>query len=355
MAEEPALPGAARALLRPVARQLLSRLFLGDPQAGTRRVFRHGGSEGLDGFPDLRRSVKAYARLWEERESLGKQDVGVLSEFLDVNDYPRGVRGTLRDAVTYLLVSLLSDSSGWSPAQSNEVFQLDLAALLSARPGAAPRPLDDETAHPLVRIVAALEDLGPGTRAAARRKARSKRTWSAVGASTRRFTEEEDRRRIERDLEELLPGFAGRALVRDGQGAAGRIPGAARALGRPRARPRGRRRRRRAYPDSIGGRRCLAIVRRIAAPDYRLRIMQNDGPAGAPSCVSTRTSPDGVPGLPPGPRGARRLRSQPLRGPSERTRTSRQMANSGNPAARWSVDLPATPDFAPMRPSSCRR
>ena len=38
------------------------------------------------------------------------------------------VRGTLRDAVSYLFVELLADSALWTPEQSNTVYQLDLIA-----------------------------------------------------------------------------------------------------------------------------------------------------------------------------------------------------------------------------------
>src|SRR5258708_39942064 len=54
-------------------------------------------------------AVKAYARVWQDREALGREDVKALAEFLETNDYPGAVRRTLRDAVTYLFVSLLAD------------------------------------------------------------------------------------------------------------------------------------------------------------------------------------------------------------------------------------------------------
>jgi uridine phosphorylase len=47
-----------------------------------------------------------------------------------VTSTPR-IRGTFRDAVSYLWVELLADSSLWTPAQSNGVYTLDLPALLT--------------------------------------------------------------------------------------------------------------------------------------------------------------------------------------------------------------------------------
>jgi hypothetical protein len=223
-------------------------------------------------------AVKAYARLWQDREALGREDVKALSEFLEVNDYPGAVRGTLRDAVTYLFVSLLADTSGWTPEQSNEVFRLDLAALLaSGAPQRSLRP-DDDTRHPLVRLVAVLDDLEAwharrGDRQAAleARLERLRRLFSA-------FTEDEDRARIEKDLEQRLPAFAavpwfamGKAQLAEFVERAdfsGDLP-RARAIAQEGAR---------SSPASVGGKRCLAIVKRIEAPDYQVRIMQTDGP-----------------------------------------------------------------------------
>src|SRR6266508_3880176 len=163
-------------------------------------------------------AVRAYRRLWPEREALGREDVKALSEFLELNSYPRGVRGTLRDALSYLFAAHLADTSGWSPAQSNEVFRLDLQGLLRSGEERSVSPtrqsrsgdgaLDDDRVHPLVRLAAVLDDLeawhqGRGEREGAfeARLERLRRLFTA-------YSEEEDRRRIEKDLEERLSSVA---------------------------------------------------------------------------------------------------------------------------------------------------
>jgi uncharacterized protein YfaS (alpha-2-macroglobulin family) len=290
-------------------------------------------------------AVKAYARVWQDREALGREDVKALAEFLEVNDYPGAVRGTLRDAATYLFVSLLADSSGWTPAQSNEVFRLDLAALLAS--GGAPRSLrlDDGDRHPLVRLVAALDDLeawhaSHGGREAAleARLERLRRLFSA-------FTENEDRALIEKDLEERLPAFAGVPWFAMGKAQlaefverpdlSGDLP-RARAIAQEGAR---------SSPASVGGRRCLAIVRRIEAPDYQVRTMQTDGPGKRSILVLHRN--------------VRRLQFRAYRlDLAERVRSARnvytilpngaeieKLTRAGSPADEWAVALPETPDY----------
>ncbi|HEX7251366.1 MAG TPA: hypothetical protein VF376_00700, partial [Thermoanaerobaculia bacterium] len=153
-------------------------------------------------------ALRAYLRLWKEREALGRENVQSLAEFVDVNDYPAGIRDTVRDAVTYFLAAHLSDASGWSPAESNEVFRLDLSRLLrDDRASTEATRLDSESVHPLVKVVAALADLeawrGERREREAAFEARLERLRRLVAA----FTEEEDRGKIEKDLEDRLPGM----------------------------------------------------------------------------------------------------------------------------------------------------
>nr|HRC86055.1 hypothetical protein [Thermoanaerobaculia bacterium] len=74
---------------------------------------------------------KAFLEVFRRRESWGGEALGKMAEYLVPNNYPPRIRGTLRDAVTYLWVELLADTSGWTPAQSNDVYQLELEDLLA--------------------------------------------------------------------------------------------------------------------------------------------------------------------------------------------------------------------------------
>ena len=290
-------------------------------------------------------AVQAYARVWQDREALGREDVKALAEFLEANDYPGAVRGTLRDAATYLFVSLLADTAGWTPEQSNEVFRLDLAALLAS--GAAPRSLrlDDGDRPPLIRLVAALDDLeawhaSRGDREAAleARLEKLRRLFSA-------FTQDEDRARIEKDLEERLPAFAGVPWFAMGKAQLAEFverPDVSGDLARARAIAQEGAR---SSPASVGGRRCLAIVKRIEAPDYQVRAMQTDGPGKRSILVLHKN--------------VRRLQFRAYRlDLDERVRSARnvysilpsgaeteKLTRSGAPADEWTVALPATPDY----------
>ena len=161
---------------------------------------------------------RAFVEAWGLRAELGDLPVSRLSRFLEPNTYPTGIRGTLRDAVSYLFVELLADSSLWSPAESNDLFRIDFDALLEGDPAAsAALKLDDPAVHPLVALGAVLDDLeawhtGNGQPEAdlEARLERARRLHAA-------FTDTPKRASIQADLETRLPAFRGVAWWAEGK------------------------------------------------------------------------------------------------------------------------------------------
>ena len=47
---------------------------------------------------------RVFADIWQSREEWGREGLGKLAEYVAQNNYPPRIRGTLRDAVTYLWV-----------------------------------------------------------------------------------------------------------------------------------------------------------------------------------------------------------------------------------------------------------
>jgi hypothetical protein len=216
------------------------------------------------------------ARVWSEREAWGATSIGELSRYIQQNSYPPRIRGTLRDAVTYLWVELLADTSLWRPEQSADVYRLDLPALL-AGPEAQP-DLDDPRVHPLDKIAFLTADLE-------RWHAEARRPEAALEAfleRTRRlhdsFTRDDDRDTIREALAARLDAFdrslpwwaAGRAeLARMTQ-----ADDAPDALVRAHALALAGFER---HPTTIGGQRCEHVVRSIEAPSYSVQGMAADG------------------------------------------------------------------------------
>jgi uncharacterized protein YfaS (alpha-2-macroglobulin family) len=287
---------------------------------------------------------KAYRRTWDRRAALGKLPVGALAEYVDPNNYPKDVRGTLRDAVSYLLVELYADSSLWTPEQSNGVYQLNLAALLATEGPDADAKLADPAAHPIEKLVAILGDLeswhGGEHQRAAQLEARLERLRRLHAA----FSEGTDRAAIRKDLEERLPryrdaswwsmGMAELAGFRKSEVAPDNLIRArAAALEGFRA-----------YPQSPGGRRSSGIIATIEAPDYQATSMSSDGLDRR----SIRITHKNLSAL-----SFRAYRLDFETRAAAKTGYNllpdaedvRSLVRGGPPAAAWETALPPTPDF----------
>jgi hypothetical protein len=290
-------------------------------------------------------AARAYLALWKERHALGAEKVAALSEFVDPNDYPPGIRDTLRDAVGYFFAALLADSSGWSPAQANGVFALDLPGLLRADvKTTTPVKLGDDSVHPLVRLTAVLADLEAWHAGRGEREAGFEARLERLRRLHAAFAEADDRSAIERDLEARLPAMAGLPWFSMGKA---ELAGFLRA-GEPdgdlvRARTVAEEGRK-AFPESVGGRRCLAIVKQIEAPDYQLQAMRTDG-VGRRSILVTHKNLTHLVFRAFAVDLAARVAAATDMNRVLPVRDDWEAILAGRPAAEWSVSLPATPDY----------
>lgn len=282
---------------------------------------------------------KAYLDAWTERDTLGGIPVDTLPGILQPNNYPREVRGTLRDSVTYLWVELLADTGYWSPAQSNETSRLDIPALFhGAEKGeVAEDRLDDPEVHPLVRLVTVLADL--------ERWHRSQNNLDgALEAHLERLRRLRNHAQpaetavLRKGLEDDLPAFREVPWWAMGMAELAELYQAdndlVRALEAARAGAE-------AWPESPGGERCRTIVREIEAPVYSLSGMASDGLARRSFRVDHRNL------------DALWFRAYPVdlrqglpaAGPIFPQRDVEALLRQGRPAFSWKADLPATPDY----------
>ncbi|HWM94449.1 MAG TPA: MG2 domain-containing protein [Thermoanaerobaculia bacterium] len=276
---------------------------------------------------------KAYLDAWKEREVLGTVPVSELSEFVEPNNYPKEVRGTLRDMVTYLWVEHLADTGFWSPAQSNATNRFDLAALF--RGGEVPEAeLANPEVHPLVRIVTVLAELerwhlSRGNRDGAL-EARLERLRRLQNHAL-----PDEMKALRQELEAFLPAFRdtpwwamGMAELATLHRNTGDLPGAVRAA----------RAGHEAFPKSPGGERSLNLAREIEAPEYYLGATRSDNLGRRSIQVQHKNLP------------VLWFRAYPvdLRQRIERTRERIfPMVDEllkGKPAYSWKTGLPATPD-----------
>jgi uncharacterized protein YfaS (alpha-2-macroglobulin family) len=222
---------------------------------------------------------RAYLSVWTARDEWGSESLGEFSRYIHQNNFPPRIRGTLRDAVTYLWIELLADSSLWSATESNDVFQLDPEALIEGdHAGSSTLDLADPAVHPLLKIGALLDDLEAWHVAFGRPEAALEARLERLRRLNAAFDTAEDKLAIRRHLEKVQARFdhsldwwsMGQATLAEFV----RAESDPDALVRARAvAVTGRDR----HPQSIGGQRCNHIVAAIEAPSYAISAMAADG------------------------------------------------------------------------------
>src|SRR5450830_1113471 len=223
-------------------------------------------------------AVRTYVDVWKDREALGKARVAALDEFLVPNNYPKGIRDTLRDATGYLFASLLSDLSFWRPEHANAVFALDARALVAGDPAVSRLvKLDDPAAHPLLKLGAVFDDLEAWHAAAGELEAALEARLERLRRLDAALTDTGDRAAIRRDLAAKLPAYAGVPWFAMGKA---QLADFTRAEDKPGNLVRARTlalEAIQAYPKSLGADRARAIVGQIEAPDWQMAAMAADG------------------------------------------------------------------------------
>ena len=285
----------------------------------------------------------AYARAWKQRSALGGVKTSAVSLYVDPGSYPAGVRDTLRDALSYLWVETLEDSSLWSPEDSDGVWKLPFAQLLKGDPAQASAvSLTDPNVHPVAKLGAVLADLESWHARRGQREAALEARIVRLEALSQHFSSEAQRAAIREDLEAHLAKSRDLSWWSYGQAALARMYQAAEDSVRAHSTASAGAK---AYPQSVGGKQCQGLVAQLEAPNFNVQAMFSDGPRRRSVEVTARNLP--------------RLyfRAYPM--DLERfMRTSKdynllpdrddltQILSSGKPLASWSSALPPTPDFA---------
>ncbi|HUU03261.1 MAG TPA: alpha-2-macroglobulin family protein [Myxococcota bacterium] len=287
---------------------------------------------------------QAYLEVFKHRDQLGDLPGKSLGEYIRNNDYPRKIRGSLRDAVCYLWVQLLADTTGWRPEQSNEIAMLPLKKLLgSARLLPASVSLGDPALHPLLKIAAILGDLESFHATRGEAEAAFEAHLELLRRLHASFTQADDRLAIKQKLKERLRPVRKLAWWSVGMATLAEFT---RVEEGPDSLIRARKiaiEGQRAFPDSIGGRRCLNITKSIEAPAYQLAGMAADAPQKR-SILVTHKNLEKI---------FLRAYKVDLQKHFEASKDYDVFLNwqqldklfKQKPARAWSSDLPATPDF----------
>lgn len=285
-----------------------------------------------------------FREAWQHRSELGSEPMARFAALIEPGNYPKGIRDSLRDLISYSLATTLADERLWDPAEKIAAYQLDLTALASGET----RPVENTAllapgVHPLVGAVAVLSDLEAwhtkrGDREAAleARFERFRVLRGAIGQGPQSIS-------IRQSLETLLKQHHGEAWVAEGYAelAEQLVADSSDPSTVLKAAETGAR----LFPSSLGGQRCRQMVEEITKPFYSAMGMRTDAP-GRPSLLVTYRNlrqlnayayPFDL------DKGAKRADNLAKSGTMPRLADILSVMNSW-PSYAWTVPLAATPD-----------
>lgn len=288
---------------------------------------------------------RAYSAVFAQRASWGAEPIGELAEYIEQNNYPPRIRGTLRDAVTYLWVELLGNDLLSDDVDADAVYRLDLDRLLGAQ------PLPDEAAllaaerHRLEKVAFLLADLEAWHQGRQQPEAAFEAHLERLRQLADGLTDAADQARLRDDLRRHLDAL-GRGFEWWSMGQL-ELAQMVQATGGPRAQIEAREialAGAEAHPDSLGGKQCRNLVQAIEEPAYRVESMATDGLGKRSLRVVHRNLE----------RLYFRAYRQDLAGRLEAVRSPavvpgwqeiESLFRLGRPDLAWDVPLPPTPDY----------
>lgn len=229
-------------------------------------------------------AISSYENVYKDRDKFERASVDEFAEYLSPNSFPRHIRGTLRDAVTYLFADLLANSSFWEPAAHAALFELDVKRLVEGT--IKVDNLSDGSIHPLQKLAAVSADLESWHLKNNRPEAALEAHLDRLRALRAHLSQAEDRTLIRQNLEATLGKNRAHAWWGMGQALLARWTREDlqdQVLAHNLA-SEGER----AFPNTPGAQACAAVRAEIEAPDYSLQTMQLDGPNKRSLVVSHR-------------------------------------------------------------------
>jgi len=236
---------------------------------------------------------KHYYRAWQKRTHLQKHRIAEASDYIHPGTYPRDIKVTMRDFVTYHWVAFLSNSVSWRPEQEHNTYLLEFEKLLAPpekRELLGDEALATDMTHPLQKAVSLLDDLYQSHKLEKRAEAALETQLERMQLLHIHFNRKDQRQRIIETLDEYLKHFRDYQWWASGQA---KLASFVRDTGDlVKARDIASRASK-LYPNSIGGKQCYNIVRTIEAPYFSVLHMGIDLP-GKRSLKLTHKNMDNI-------------------------------------------------------------
>ncbi len=214
---------------------------------------------------------------WKLRENFNSVHKDEFLDFISPNNYPEKIRDTLRDSIAYLFVQMLNDSTGWSPEQTNDYYQLSLIDFVRGS-FAAPVELASVKVHPISKMAYILEDLRAWNEAKFNVQGALEAKLALFHILHSRFSGEQDRELLRSELKKLMdrseanPWNSMTAATLAEFWQANTAPDSLVTARKIAAKGS------ETFPKSSGAAKCRDIIANIDMPSLTLQGMRFDGP-----------------------------------------------------------------------------
>jgi uncharacterized protein YfaS (alpha-2-macroglobulin family) len=219
-------------------------------------------------------AAENYANIWNNRQELAKYSKDQYGRFISANNFPKAIKTTFFDSYVSLYANLLKDTRGWSPAQANEAFLLNVEDLLKGRAV----ELDNPKVHPLQKLAFILSQQAAFHEKQGNIGAALQSKFELLEALFAKLTATGARQRILMELDHHLKNSKSDSWYAMGMAVKADLlltmnkPGS-RKVAMEIAESGAA-----AFPKSPGGARCRDIIRTIARPSLSVNAMAIDGP-----------------------------------------------------------------------------
>ena len=219
-------------------------------------------------------ALNALLKAWNLRVDLEKEGRVALDEIVKFNNYPGNIRGSLRDTITYLLVSFLQNSGDWTFKNNEETGELNFRELINSGSDVDIKAID---IHPLIKISYLLSDLEKWHNSRSEKEASLEARLEKYRTMLENISDKKKKKEILNLFEKELIGFKKNSwvsrgysllatFIKDQEDVDSKIK--AYALAKEGAS---------LFPKSIGAAQCRDIIKLIEQPSLQVEGMNIDG------------------------------------------------------------------------------
>lgn len=219
---------------------------------------------------------KEYSLAYKSKELLGTKSIKEFPDYIKRHGYPDTMLATVRDFLVMQWVNFLGNTVTWTPVQLKEKHLLSFEAMAQnpeQRTRMTEHYLSDTTQHPMMRIVYLLDELYYWNQSKNRKDCMLETQLIRIQKLNSIFTAKEEKKALKEHLQSLLKNYTDISWWAVGQyqlalfGQDDNDFIIAHKLAKEGAEK---------YPGTLGGKKCLNLMKSIELPSFSINIMSLD-------------------------------------------------------------------------------